>query len=226
MKRAFLFVLIAAFSIAAPAEIFAGEPLNAPEAKKFFASPDALMKDVLGLIESVDNNDFGPVAGIGIRYSVGDPAKNERAVVQEVMKGRPADKAGVQKGDTILSLNGKPYSSSDEFRKEVRGDNSAGRTVTLELSRDGAKVTATMTTVLLSVDRTSAAKLLRQTILTEGAAMVAKLRPAFAEAVKAIDAGANNTDDPRFSAAFKTLDEFDEWLFKKDQEIDKLLEVK
>lgn len=226
MKRALLFLLVAAFSIAAPAGTFAGVPLNVPEEKKFFANPDAFMKAVQALAEHVDKNDFGPMAGIGIQFSVGDPTKNRHVVVNEVMKGRPAEKAGIQKGDTVLSVNGKPYSSTDEFRKMVRGDNSAGRTVTLELSREGAKVNATMTTVLLSGDRTSAAKLLREAIVTEGAAMLAKLRPAFAQAVKAIDTGATNTDDPRISAAIKALGEFNEWYNEKLDEVYNLLEAK
>ena len=226
MKRAFLFLLIAAFSIAVPAGTFAGGPLNVPEEKKFFANPDAFMKDVQALAERVDKNDFGPVTGIGIRYSVGDPTKNKHVVVNEVMQGLPADKAGVQRGDTVLSVNGKPYSSSDEFRKAVRGDNSAGRTITLELSRGDAKVNATMTTVLLNGDRTSAAKLLRETIVTEGAAMLAKLRPAFSEAVKAIDEGAVNTENPRVRAAYRVLTEFDEWYDKKLDAVYDLLEAK
>jgi serine protease Do len=66
-------------------------------------------------------------------------------LVDMVSPGSPAEKAGVKKGDVLLSLDGKPVADPMELRRLVR-DVEAGRTVTLEVWREGAarKLTATL----------------------------------------------------------------------------------
>ncbi len=53
-----------------------------------------------------------------------------------VMDGSPADKAGIEEGDVILSFNGKPVARSSELVALVRKTR-PGTKVTVEISRDG-----------------------------------------------------------------------------------------
>ena len=64
----------------------------------------------------------GNATGIGIR--VFKNLKTEEMIVYEVTKGSPAEKAGIQKGDVIYSVNGKPYAelSFDGAYLELLGE--------------------------------------------------------------------------------------------------------
>lgn len=56
-------------------------------------------------------------------------------VVEEVSPGYPADKAGLKKGDLILSVDGKDISSWEELQSVVT--NSQGKALSLRVKRDG-----------------------------------------------------------------------------------------
>ena len=56
-------------------------------------------------------------------------------VVGEVLPGRPAARAGIQPGDTIVSVDGRPVDQWYDVLEVLQG--SAGRTVTLGVARDG-----------------------------------------------------------------------------------------
>ncbi len=62
--------------------------------------------------------------------------KTEGALVAEVLKGSPADKAGLKQGDVIVSYDGKPVKNSSELRTFV-GLTHPGTTVTLQIVREG-----------------------------------------------------------------------------------------
>ena len=64
-------------------------------------------------------------------------AKPEGALVSSVEKGSPADKAGLQSGDVIQQVNGKPVVSSGDL-PAVIGLASPGDTVKLSVWRQGA----------------------------------------------------------------------------------------
>ncbi len=63
------------------------------------------------------------------------------AFVQEVLPDSPAGKAGVQDGDVIVGFNGKPIDSPTTLRNTV-AQTGIGKTVKLDLLRDGKSVTA------------------------------------------------------------------------------------
>ncbi len=46
-------------------------------------------------------------------------SKSEGAIVAEIVKGSPADKAGLQSNDILLEIDGKKITSYDEFRNDV-----------------------------------------------------------------------------------------------------------
>jgi len=60
----------------------------------------------------------------------------EGALVAQVMKGSPADKAGLKQGDVIVRYNGKPVKNSSELRTFV-GLTRPGTTVTMGIIREG-----------------------------------------------------------------------------------------
>ena len=60
----------------------------------------------------------------------------EGALVSEVTPNSPAQKAGIQSGDVILSMNGTPVAESNQLRMNVSMMN-PGQTVRLKVFRDG-----------------------------------------------------------------------------------------
>ncbi len=62
----------------------------------------------------------------------------EGALVGDVSAGGPGEKAGLQKGDVIVSLNGQPVSDSQDLRLRI-SQLAPGQTVKLEVYRNGQK---------------------------------------------------------------------------------------
>lgn len=62
------------------------------------------------------------------------------ALVADVIKGGPAEKAGILRGDVIVSFNGTTLESANDFRNRVAASR-AGKTVEIGLWRKGEMVT-------------------------------------------------------------------------------------
>lgn len=65
--------------------------------------------------------------------------KSEGALVSDVIKGDPADKAGLKAGDIILEIDGKKLENHKELINII-GAKSPGETVVLKILRDGKKI--------------------------------------------------------------------------------------
>jgi putative serine protease PepD len=65
-------------------------------------------------------------------------------VVTQVESGSPADSAGIQNGDVIVSLDGKTVSSADQLAVAIQGDK-PGQSVKIGLYRGQHQLTATAT---------------------------------------------------------------------------------
>jgi serine protease DegQ len=74
---------------------------------------------------------------MGIKVSTG-------ALVSQVMRGSPAEKAGIKSGDVITELDGNPITSSGDLRNAI-GQKAPGTSVRLTLLRDGKEQTVTAT---------------------------------------------------------------------------------
>lgn len=66
------------------------------------------------------------------------------ALVGEVTLGSPAEKAGLERGDVILEMNGQRFADSSELRTKI-GMTDANTQVTLKVFRDGRERTMTAT---------------------------------------------------------------------------------
>lgn len=75
----------------------------------------------------------GSITGIGARMAQVD----SQFVVQSVVPGSPAEKAGVRSGDIVLEVDGVPVDGKtlDDVVNSIRGE--AGTTVKLQLGREG-----------------------------------------------------------------------------------------
>jgi putative serine protease PepD len=61
-----------------------------------------------------------------------------------VESGSPADVAGLQEGDVITSLDGKPITSADQLGTDIQNDK-PGQTVRIGLYRGQTQMTVTAT---------------------------------------------------------------------------------
>lgn len=77
----------------------------------------------------------GELSGIGIRMAI-DPKNNDLYVV-DTLKNSPAMKAGIQNGDRLIKINGKPTAlmNIEQASEQIQGE--VGTQISLQLSRKG-----------------------------------------------------------------------------------------
>ncbi len=73
------------------------------------------------------------------RRAIGLPKQLDGILVADVFDNQPADKAGVRRGDIILSISGQNVSNVNELRNVVAAIR-PGKTVALVVFRDGEKI--------------------------------------------------------------------------------------
>ena len=96
---------------------------------------------------SNDNALQGRVRGIGA--VLGERAG--QAIIQSVITGGPADRAGLRSGDVIVSVDGQPLEglAAGEVASRIRGE--PGTTVRIEVLHEGASDTTTLSIVRAEV---------------------------------------------------------------------------
>jgi serine protease Do len=114
-----------------------------------FAIPSNLMKAVaLDLIEDgkVDRGYIGislrPVDEVSAKSLKLD--KVAGALVDDIIKDSPAEKSGIEPGDVILELDGKPVNSSNDLQSLV-AQRRAGDKVNLKIWREGKSINKQVT---------------------------------------------------------------------------------
>ena len=116
-----------------------------------FAIPSNMAKSIMDQIIKYGAVKRG-MLGVSIRsltpdvaQSLGLAGNTAGALVAEVVKGSPADKAGIEAGDVVTSVNGKPVKTDSELRNAI-GLMRIGDKVELGTLRDGKprRVTATV----------------------------------------------------------------------------------
>lgn len=106
-----------------------------------FAIP---ISDAMPIIEDLMNYGFvkgRPLIGLSVKYVTQAEAyyyglPTEGLYVAEVMPGSGAEKAGIKKGDIIISCEGKEVKSSADLNN-IRDEFKAGDTITLTINRNG-----------------------------------------------------------------------------------------
>ena len=78
--------------------------------------------------------------GHGTPFAEGFGLSNQQGViVQNVVKGSPAERAGLERNDVIVEMNGQPVTDSDKFRFKI-ADIPPGTRVKLGLLREGKRL--------------------------------------------------------------------------------------
>jgi len=106
-----------------------------------FAIPIAVVKQILPQLEKTGrvSRGFLGVQPQPITQDMVDTLalkSTQGALLADVVKGGPADKAGIKPGDVVVSLNGKPVTDANQLTRDV-GAIPPGQTVKLEVIRDG-----------------------------------------------------------------------------------------
>jgi carboxyl-terminal processing protease len=88
--------------------------------------------------EDLTSQTSGELSGVGIRLTI-DEKTNDLTVVEPI-KNSPAAKAGIQSGDKILRINGKPTAlmSIEQASEAIKGDE--GTEVSLQIAKPNQKV--------------------------------------------------------------------------------------
>jgi Do/DeqQ family serine protease len=124
-----------------------------------FAVPSNMAKSVMDQLVSVGQVHRGKL-GVTVQGLTGDLAAGlglqqaSGALVSDVTAGSAAAKAGVRRGDVILSYEGRPVSDSNSLRNEVAGTK-PGSSITLKVLRDGQPTELRATLDELAASRTA-----------------------------------------------------------------------
>lgn len=126
----------------------------ADEAILAFGDPytDVIPKEEVKIWEAMRE---GKIIGIGIHYDVPEGKDFRRdvvpAVISSVVRGGPADAAGLRKGDVVVGVDGESVENKtiQEIVGLIRGDE--GTQVNVEILRDGQRETIPITRASIDV---------------------------------------------------------------------------
>ena len=90
--------------------------------------------------ESYETSMMGEYDGIGLTFNQN---KEGEFKVVSTIKGAPAEKGGIKKGDTIVKVDGKEYDDADSIGSAMRGK--SGTKVKVTYVRDKKETTVTLT---------------------------------------------------------------------------------
>src|SRR5262249_41766243 len=110
-----------------------------------FAIPINVVKEILPQLKSTGKVSRG-FLGVQPQAITADMVDNlnlkstKGALIADVVKDSPAEKAGVRPGDVVVGLNGKPVNDNNQLTRDV-GVIPPGSTVKLEVVREGKQRT-------------------------------------------------------------------------------------
>src|SRR5262249_5855494 len=110
-----------------------------------FAIPAHMAESVMGQLVNGGGVHRGQL-GVTIQAVTSDMSKSlglkevKGALVSSVVKGSPAEKDGIERGDVIVSVDGAPVADSNVLRNRV-ASTAPGSSVSIGLLRDGQERT-------------------------------------------------------------------------------------
>ncbi len=115
-----------------------------------FAIPSNMVRSVMDQLIKTGTVRRGQL-GLTVRRVDSDMAQSlgmsetKGIIVNQIVKGSAAERAGIRQGDVIIALNGSPVNETNAFRNQIAGM-APGTQVTLTLLRDNReqKLTATL----------------------------------------------------------------------------------
>jgi Do/DeqQ family serine protease len=122
-----------------------------------FAVPSNMAKNVMDQLVVNGRVNRG-LLGVTVQGITGDLAaglgldKAEGALVSDVTANGAAAKAGIKRGDVILSYQGRPVIDTNAFRNEIAATK-PGTTVTLQVQRDGKTIEVKPTLEAMAANR-------------------------------------------------------------------------
>jgi regulator of sigma E protease len=147
-------------SAAAKAGIQGGDRIVALDGKKNPTWEDVGLKEVTSAYRqmhlTIDRNgqrfDTVVTPVLNERIGVGFAGWDERGTIQlgMVEAGYPAEKAGLKKGDVLLTVNGEPIRSQIKFQEITK--NSNGKPIVIEYQRNGETHKATVEPIFAKLD--------------------------------------------------------------------------
>jgi Do/DeqQ family serine protease len=149
-----------------------------------FAIPSRMAESVMTqLVQSgrVQRSQLGiAIQGVSPEMAASLGLKDERgALVSSVSKDSPAEKAGVERGDVIVSIDGSSVSDGNALRNRI-ASSKPGSTVSLGVVRDGTEKTLNVTLRELAPTQTADA----QGESVEGGRLGLSVRPVTSEDAK------------------------------------------
>ncbi len=106
-----------------------------------FAVPSNTVREV---VPALTRGEQIERAYLGVQTSPASQSNRSGAQVQDVVSGGPADRAGIRNGDVITRVDGADVGEPSDVTQAL-SDDSPGDVVTIELERDGSKVTVSAT---------------------------------------------------------------------------------
>ena len=115
-------------------------------------SPVARAQSRDSLVRLLEQGGHGTQIGVTVHDADADDTKSHGpVVVDDVREGSPAEKAGIKSGDGLLEFDGEHIRSAQQFTRLVQ-ESQAGHGVPAVLSRNGQRVTVTVTPERRSID--------------------------------------------------------------------------
>jgi serine protease Do len=157
-----------------------------------FSIPSSLVKKIVQRLKDYGYVERGFIGAViqpissDLALAFGLPNR-DGALIADVVKGAPANKAGIVPGDIIIEFNGKPIKGIDDLTS-LASDAPVGQVAKVALIRDQKKVTLDLTIARLDEPVPDKGPIVRQGLLDLGLTL-REITPQMAEKLEGVTSG-------------------------------------